>query len=159
MNFSCSPVTTPTLYLSSGASGNPLFALPQTAETLSATILALETAATWDDFQRLMPPTELARVKHAMRENDQRMPSGSKPFDPEVLPGFADGDWPAWIASTMLREVPEPVLQAFGQQGNSVLNGPMVEFRPEDLPAIKARLAELGWTVIERPDLRMDLEQ
>ena len=153
------PADPTTLYLTTSPDGNPLFALPQTAETLSATIHALETAATRDDFQRLMPPTELARVKHAMRENDQRMPSGSKPFDPEVLPGFADGDWPGWIASTMLREVPEPVLQAFGQQGNSVLNGPMVEFRPEDLPAIKARLAELGWTVIERPDLRMDLEQ
>lgn len=154
---STSPATS-TLLLTTSSTGQPLLALPDTAETLSATIHALETASTWAEFQRLMPPAELARVKQAMQDNDERMPSGSTAFDPELVPGFADGDWPAWIASTMLREVPEPVLQAFGQHANSVLNGPMVEFRSEDLPAIKARLAELGWTVIERPDLRMELE-
>ena len=47
---------------------------------------------------------------------------------------------------------------ALGQHANSVLYGPMVAFHSEELPAIKAHLAEPGYTVIERPDLRMELE-
>jgi len=65
---------------------------------------------------------------------------------------------PALITSTMLREVPEPVLKAFGDRGPSALNGDLVQFDADQLPAIKAMLSELGWTVLERPDLRMDLE-
>jgi hypothetical protein len=158
MQTSPAPVTTPTLYLSSGASGEPLFALPQTAETLSACIHALENAETWADFRRLMPADELKRLQARMREDGETMPSGDQPFEPEALPSFADGDWPALITSTMLREVPEPVLKAFGDRGPSALNGDLVEFKASDLPAIKAKLAELGWTVLERPDLRLDLE-
>jgi hypothetical protein len=62
------------------------------------------------------------------------------------------------MTATMLREAPEPVLQAFGQHHETALNGPKVEFRPGDVSAIKAKLAARGWRVIERPDLRMDLE-
>ena len=58
----------------------------------------------------------------------------------------------------MLREVPEPVLKAFGDRGPSALNGDLVQFDADQLPAIKAMLTDLGWTVVERPDLRMDLE-
>jgi len=58
----------------------------------------------------------------------------------------------------MLREVPEPELKAFGDRGPSALNGDLVAFNADDVPAIKAMLAELGYTVVERPDLRMDLE-
>jgi hypothetical protein len=42
--------------------------------------------------------------------------------------------------------------------GPSALNGDLVAFNADDVPAIKAMLAELGYTVVERPDLRMDLE-
>jgi len=105
-----------------------------------------------------MPADELKRLQAHMREDGEAMPSGVQPFEPEALPGFADGDWPRLITTTMLREVPEPVLKAFGDRGPSALNGDLVEFKASDLPAIKAKLAELGWTVVERPDLRMDLE-
>lgn len=150
--------STPTLYLSPNADGQPLLALPRTAETLSACIHALEQAETWADFRRLMPADELTRLQGLMRDDGARMPDGDKPFDADLLPGFADGDWPALIAHTMLSEVPEPVLQAFGDRGRSALNGDLVEFKAGDLPAIKAMLAQLGWSVVERPDLRMDVE-
>jgi len=149
---------TPTLYLSPNADGQPLLALPRTAETLSACIHALEQAETWADFRRLMPADELTRLQGLMRDDGARMPDGDKPFDADLLPGFADGDWPALIAHTMLSEVPEPVLQAFGDRGRSALNGDLVEFKADDLPAIKVMLAQLGWNVVERPDLRMDVE-
>jgi hypothetical protein len=42
--------------------------------------------------------------------------------------------------------------------GPSALNGDLVVFNADDVPAIKAMLAEMGYTVVERPDLRMDLE-
>jgi len=156
---STSPATpTRTLYVSSGAEREPLLALPHTAETLSACIHALEQAKTWADFRRLMPAAELTRLQGLMRDDGARMPDGDKPFDADLLPGFADGDWPALITSTMLREVPEPVLKAFGDRGPSALNGDLVQFDADQLPAIKAMLSELGWTVLERPDLRMDLE-
>ena len=84
--------------------------------------------------------------------------AGLEEADPDTIPGFADGDWPALITSTMLREVPEPVLKAFGDRGPSALNGDLVAFNADDVPAIKAMLAELGYTVVERPDLRLDPE-
>jgi hypothetical protein len=149
---------TPTLYLSPNADGQPLLALPHTAETLSTCIHALEQAETWADFRRLMPADELKRLQGLMRDDGARMPDGDKPFDADLLPGFADGDWPALITSTMLREVPEPVLKAFGDRGPSALNGDLVQFDADQLPAIKAMLTDLGWTVVERPDLRMDVE-
>jgi len=149
---------TPTLYLGTDAEGRPLLALPKTAETLSACIHALENAETWADFRRLLPADELARLEAEMRDNGSPMPKGRTPCDPDTIPGFADGDWPALITSTMLREVPEPVLKAFGDRGPSALNGDLVAFNADDVPAIKAMLAEMGYTVVERPDLRMDLE-
>jgi len=158
MKSTAAAAPTPTLYLSPNADGRPLLALPHTAETLSACIHALEHAETWADFRRLMPADELTRLQGLMRDDGARMPAGDKPFDADLLPGFADGDWPALITSTMLREVPEPVLKAFGDRSPSALNGDLVQFDADQLPAIKAMLSELGWTVLERPDLRMDLE-
>ena len=158
MESSGPTVSTPPLSLSPNADGQPLLALPHTAETLSACIHALEQAETWADFRRLMPADELTRLQGLMRDDGARMPDGDKPFDADLLPGFADGDWPALIAHTMLSEVPEPVLEAFGDRGRSALNGDLVEFKAGDLPAIKAMLAQLGWRVVERPDLRMDVE-
>ena len=157
-NSTTTAPTTPTLYLGTDAEGRPLLALPKTAETLSACIHALENAETWADFRRLLPADELARLEAEMRDNGSPMPKGRTPCDPDTISGFADGDWPALITSTMLREVPEPVLKAFGDRGLSALNGDLVAFNADDVPAIKAMLAELGYTVVERPDLRMDLE-
>jgi hypothetical protein len=158
MKSTAAAAPTPPRDLAPNADGQPRLALPHTAETLSACIHALEQAETWADFRRLMPADELTRLQGLMRDDGARMPAGDKPFDADLLPGFADGDWPALITSTMLREVPEPVLKAFGDRGPSALNGDLVAFNADDLPAIKAMLAELGYTVVERPDLRLDPE-
>lgn len=142
--------------------GRPLFARLETAETLVAIRKALENSSTWGDFRRLMPAAQLAQIERAMREdaeqNDDALesPQDSDPFEGESVPGYSDGDWPTWIAASMLQELPEAVISAFGTVQTSVLNGEFVEFEARDVPAIKAMLAELGWTTIERPDLRLD---
>ena len=52
----------------------------------------------------------------------------------------------------MLSELPEQV-QSLGSVEASTLNGPFLEFNPDSLPEILDALRNLGWTVIDRPDL------
>ena len=45
-----------------------------------------------------------------------------------------------------------------GRLRDELLNCDRAEFKARDLPAIGAKMAELGWAVVELPDLTMDLE-
>jgi len=144
-----------TLIMTTGSNGAPLFATIETAEGTSATIKALESATTWGQFLDALPTQVASSIKEDFEDGE--LPDADQEFDPSDVPGFEDGDFPASINATMLRELPEPIIVEFGRKADTVLNGPSVEFRGADLPAILSALRDLGLTVIERPDLVLEL--
>jgi len=147
---------TRTLVMTIGSNGAPLFATLRTAESTAAAIKALESAETWGQFLHALPPHLADEVRDGFDEGE--LPDAADAFDPSDVPGVEDGDFPAWINSTMLRELPKQVIERFGNTADSALNGPSVEFDAKDLPAIVAALRECGFTVIERPDLVLTME-
>ena len=149
--------TTNVLFHGTSIDGSPLFALPATIELVSGCHKAVQASRTWGDFRRLMPAAELSHVIEAMEDNETPMPEDSETFGSDLLPGFADGEWPAWIKQTMLQELPEEV-QELGAVETSTLNGSYLELEPSALPRILDRLKQLGWTVVERPDLMWEPE-
>ena len=146
---------TKTLIVTTGSTGAPLFASPTTADSIAAAIEALESSETWGEFLAALPPDLAQEVRDEFE--DGTLPGADDEFDPAAVPGFESGDFPAWINATMLDEVPAPVITRFGTVSDSVLNGPMVEFRAEDLPAILSALRDMGYAVVERPELVLEV--
>ena len=144
-----------TLIVTTGSTGAPLFATPATAEATAATITALEQSETWGQFLRALPKDIATEVRECFEEGE--LPEADDEFDPSDVPGFDDGDFPTWIGRTMLDEVPAPIITRFGVVAESVHNGRCVEFRAEDLSAIVAALKDLGYEVIERHDLSLEV--
>jgi hypothetical protein len=144
-----------TLIMTTGSNGAPLFATTETAEATAAAIKALDSSQTWGQFLRALPAHLAGEVREGFEDGE--LPEADEKFDPSDVPGFADGDFPASINSTMLRELPESIITGFGRTADTVLNGPSVEFRGADLPAILDALRDLGLTVVERPDLVLEL--
>lgn len=56
-------------------------------------------------------------------EDGYEIPPDGASFDPDSIPGYADGDWPAWPARDMLHWMPEEVKNEYGRVDSSVLNG------------------------------------
>jgi hypothetical protein len=52
-----------------------------------------------------------------------RLPSPQDAFDSANIPGFCDGDWPAWPQQDMLKWVPTEIQTQYGQRAFSILNG------------------------------------
>lgn len=148
-------VTPRTLIVSVGSNGAPLFATPETAEATIAAIEALRAARTWGQFLDALPPQLATSVRNCFEEGE--LPVANEEFDPSDVPGYEDGDFPASINSTMLKELPESVVTKFGRKSDTVLNGPSVEFRAADLPAILGALRAMGIKVVERPGLALEM--
>jgi hypothetical protein len=146
--------TNRTLFHGTSIDGSPLFARPETIEQVSACHLAVRGSRTWGDFRRLLPTEDFAKVVEAITDGRDYygLPEDAAEFDRAMVPGLVDGDWPAWIKQTMLSELPEEV-QSLGSAEASTLNGPFLEFDPDSLTGILDDLKNLGWTVIDRPDL------
>lgn len=144
-----------TLIMTIGSNGAPLFATPETAEATAAAIKALEASQTWGQFLRALPPRLAGEVREGFEDGE--LPEADEEFDPSDVPGFEDGDFPTSINSTMLRELPVEVIERFGRKAETVLNGPNVEFRAEDVQAIVAALRDAGFTVIECPEMVLEM--
>ena len=144
-----------TLVMTIGSNGAPLFATPETAEATAAAIKALDASQTWGQFLRALPPHLAGEVREGFEDGE--CPEADEKFDPSDVPGYDDGDFPASIHSTMLREVPIQIIGRFGRKAETVLHGSIVEFSAEDAQAIVAALREDGFTVIERPEMVLEM--
>ena len=96
-------------------------------------------SAAWEEYRRIPP--------------GRRMPLEDDPFSPEQIPGFCDGDWPAWPAQEMLDWVPESIQSRFGHNEETLLNGSFLNFDPAQEDAIVAAFREEGYTCQRNDDL------
>jgi hypothetical protein len=145
-----------TLIVTIGSNGTPLFATPETAESTTAAIKALDAAQTWGQFLLAIPPHLADELREGFEDGE--LPERDENFDPSDVPGFEDGDFPTSINSTMLRELPVQVIERFGRKADTVLNGPNVEFSADDLRAIVAALRKTGYAIIERHEMVLDVQ-
>jgi hypothetical protein len=83
------------------------------------------------------------------------MPDSTHPFDPEQVPGKADGDWPEWPAQAMLSWMPADIVLRFGRREESVLNGSFLWLDPGSRDEIVEALDALGWQCEEDEGLVM----
>ncbi|MFC7959662.1 hypothetical protein [Rhodococcoides kroppenstedtii] len=102
--------------------------------------------ATWGDAKRGLSPDTWAGVVEQFAADEAEVPADDQPYDLDAVPGHADGDWPAWPARDMLRDVPASVRMKFGRVENSVHNGSYLHLNSVEEDEILATLSSHGWT-------------
>ncbi|MBY6540055.1 hypothetical protein HQ325_15370 [Rhodococcus sp. BP-349] len=122
--------------------GNLVFARRDLAERLSA--LRSE-FVNWGKARATLDTATLDEIDSVFSQSEIDQPEDAEPFDLDVIPGHADGDWPQWPAKIMLAEVPTEVIKKYGRVESSVLNGEFLILRPESETEIVQELRAHGW--------------
>jgi hypothetical protein len=128
-----------------------VFAPRAAAEHVAQIRNALYTARTWGEFRAKLPEDEWSKLQSQLddRADDER-------FEPDDIPGYADGGYPEWLRQSQLQWFPEELIEKYdGEVGLTTLNGWVL-----DLPACHAEdiaedLRAMGHTV-EETDLDIE---
>ena len=149
----------PDRYLVLGPIPHGLVVAPRPeAERLAALHRALSASSTWGEFLgALSAANRRAFERHLapyVEDDDFDLPPDGAAFAPEQIPGFSDGDWPAWPPRQALAWVPDDV-RALGRVEQTVHNGPYLVFDPDAADLVTAALQAAGYEV-ERDDALVD---
>lgn len=113
---------------------------------------ALNASKTWGEFKSRVPAhvykEVLRMIRSELDEDEERVfliPKPDSPFDPDDIPGYADGDWPGWPAQEMLKWMPKDIQQKYGKVEISVLNGDFLEIGPGREAEVIAALEDCGY--------------
>jgi hypothetical protein len=87
----------------------------EAADELAGLRRVLSEAATWGDFTSHVAQGRFEDVVSRI----ERRPADEEPFDADMIPGYADGDWPEWPAQQMLQWMP-PEAWAYGSVEDSL---------------------------------------
>ena len=119
-------------------------------------------APTWCEFLYLMPTDELERLIFERNNPDEDWlrddlftipsPSGEVDLD-QLCPQFYDGDYPQWLQKQQELWLPMDVLEKWGRQDNTMLNGQFWFIEPEYEEDILRELRRHGLKVLKRDDL------
>jgi hypothetical protein len=127
------------------------------AEGLASLRTALA-SSTWGELRRALSPDAIDSIRERISDLEPDadgvepvVPTDDERFTPEVIWGFADGDWPAWPAQRMLDWVPVDIWQRYGQESDSVFNGEFLEVPTESIDAMADALRATGF-VLTRDD-------
>jgi hypothetical protein len=104
-----------------GDESNLVFIPEPEAKRLAAIYDAIS-AKTWGEFKRRMPTDDLQEVISYFVEDEEEMPSDDAKFEPDLLPGFCDGDWPDWTEQRMLEWVPRSIIQKYATMMTTAIN-------------------------------------
>lgn len=150
----------PTLfYRHSPTNGGLVLAPPKLAHYVSRIHHAIDEATTWDDFRALLPPGEYVALLDVMvREGRdmRRLPAPNMPFVPEWIPGWAEGDYPAWLQAEMADYLDMLVLDVVERLAIAQTTPYGTEFLfipPAALDQLQEELAGLGYQLEHAPDL------
>ncbi|MBY6366544.1 hypothetical protein [Rhodococcoides corynebacterioides] len=139
-------------YVYGDVDGALILILKERAEQLS---ILRSDFATWGDAKRNLSPDTWAGVVERFDAGEADVPADDEPYDLDAVPGHADGDWPAWPARDMLRDVPTSVREKFGRVEDSVHNGSYLHLDAADEDEILEALRRHGWTCT-RDDLLVE---
>jgi len=108
---------------------------------------ALNTAKTWGAFKDAIPDRFYEEVLELLEMvNEESEPDAEAPFDAEMIPGHADGDWPSWPLQEMLDWMPTDVQQRFGERVNTMMLGYMLRLQAADETEIVAAMEAHGYS-------------
>jgi hypothetical protein len=112
------------------------------ARRLAALNDAIEQSQTWGEFLSRLEQDQAAQEYLSNHFGDD-LPAPEEQFDSSDLPGFDDGDWPAWPQQKMLDWLPDAV-QTLGSVYATAINGDALHIDETLLDAVIAALAAEG---------------
>lgn len=134
--------------------GGAVFAKPVHARQVARIHLAIGGSSTWGAFRAAMSRKGyLDVIRSVFDDNCEPRPKAADEFSAESIPGWSDGDYPPWLQPEMDQLLPDALLRRFGERKNTALNGSFWKLPEENLPAICASLAALGWKLQHEPEL------
>jgi hypothetical protein len=128
-----------------------VFATEERARYIARIHDAIAKAKTWADFRRAMPRSAYSAIVRGFDTQGEARPRASDEFSGEMLPGWSDGDYPAWLQQEMHHVIPKALLERYGRWESSVHNGNFWLIPPEAAETLCAALRGLGWEVEHAP--------
>ena len=120
------------------------------AKRLATLNHALQDSGSWREFLEAVASDRIT-TDHLKRIYDGELPAGDDPFDPDELPGFTDGYWPAWPKRAMRNWLPQSVHE-LGRVQDTLGNGEYLQLDEAALDAVIEALADEGIDSYEDPD-------
>jgi hypothetical protein len=134
--------------------GGIVFAEPDRAEYIARIQDAFRTAKTWEDLRRMLPKEDFSDVLMAATGQSELLPVCYEfVFEPESIPGWSDGEYPAWLQQEMQDVLPKQVLSTYAKQVPTSVNGTYWHIPGAERANVVRSLAELGFTLDYLPDL------
>lgn len=100
------------------------------AQRLAVLTDSIEAARTWGEFLESVADDPETQA-YLADQYSSLLPSPSKPFDANDVPGFAEGIWPVWPKQAMLDWLPASI-KNLGEVRDSMMTGPFLHL-PESL--------------------------
>lgn len=128
-----------------------LFAERSAAERVAEILDALRSSSTWGQFRANLPYGEWEDTLQYCFDGDG--PADDAPFHRDMVPGYADGDYPEWLRGSAAEWFPPSLIEKYGGWvETSVLNGDALELPAHLAEEIADDLRAMGHRV-ERTDL------
>lgn len=146
-----------------------VFIEEETAHDFARLHEAME-AKTWGEFKAKAPrgwyEDAVERLEERMMdeayEDDEpdpteerrfEEPAAEKGFDPDEIPGHADGDWPEWPAGNMASWLPPDVQRRFGSMQSNFPFGDFLTLPPEHEGEIVSAMRGHGYRCVRDDEL------
>lgn len=104
---------------------------------------------TWGQAYAALSPSCWREIEAQLENAEVPVPDLMDPYDLDIVPGYADGDWPEWPKQLMLTWMPKPVIEQFGTAEASVFNGDFLSIDPKFEPEVVAALEAAGWSCVK----------
>ncbi|QDV11478.1 hypothetical protein CA51_13420 [Rosistilla oblonga] len=108
---------------------------------------AIEAANTWQDFRYACGNRNWHFIRDRFLSIELGAPADEEPFDPLLIPGYADGDWPVCPQSNCFSWLPEPVI-ALGVEHVTSTGNRLLEFDAKSENDLTQSLEANGFLVI-----------
>lgn len=133
-------------YPDSGADGL-VFVLERQAQELRELSHALHAALTWADFWTLIPEVAEEELRENLEWADLELPDDATPFDPMLLPGYDDGEYPQYAPAYGSAWMPQEIERRYGVGLESAHSGSWSEYPASHEADVVVELRKLGYTV------------
>jgi hypothetical protein len=101
-----------------------------------------------------MSPADYAAVLAAIRDQDEEPPGLDAPFAAEQLPGWADGDYPAWLQREMDEFLSDAEWSSVATRVVTFVNGSYWHVEPKTFDRLRGILESKGYTLSEAAELK-----
>ncbi len=113
---------------------------------------AIESAKNWRDFRHAVGVRLWHFFKKHLSENNVVLPRDDDPFDPMIIPGYEDGDWPICPRQSASDWLPASALR-LAKRFDTSTGGELIEFAVKNVPSLLSVLAAEGFLTIRQDDL------